>query len=155
MLPTLLFASVLSIKTSWSKPCSTTPTRVSFADTLMNIYGCDSIVITDLLVNPTHLINQNFTICQGQSIPVGMNNYNMTGIYTDTLMNIFWKGKVIFDNDAVIMQLLEWSKAVSYIFFLKIQLSQLKILVNKSIFCATAHILQQYAMWVKFNSLKL
>jgi hypothetical protein len=60
-----------------------------YTDTLMNIYGCDSIMITDLTVNPTHLINQNLTICQGESISVGMIVHNSTGIYTDTLMNIY------------------------------------------------------------------
>ena len=74
-----------------------------YTDTLLNIYGCDSIVITDLLVNPTHLITQNFTICQGQSIPVGMNNYNMTGIYTDTLMNIFGCDSIVI-TDLTVLQ---------------------------------------------------
>ena len=60
-----------------------------YTDTLANLYNCDSIVITDLTVNPTHLINQNLTICQGESISVGMIVHNSTGIYTDTLMNIY------------------------------------------------------------------
>jgi hypothetical protein len=51
--------------------------------------GCDSIVTLNLLVNPTHLINQNSTICQGESILVGTIIHDSTGIYTDTLVNIY------------------------------------------------------------------
>ena len=59
-----------------------------YSDSLISIFGCDSIVITDLLVLPALYNNQIFTICDEDSIhgiTVGTNTYYNSGIYYDTL----------------------------------------------------------------------
>ena len=39
-----------------------------FYDSLLNVYGCDSIVITDLVVNPTYFSIETYAICEGDSL---------------------------------------------------------------------------------------
>ena len=58
-----------------------------YIDTLTSYNGCDSVVTTDLtvLLNSTHVINDS--LCFGQSVHVGSNVYNTTGVFYDTLTN--------------------------------------------------------------------
>lgn len=56
-----------------------------YYDTLTNIYGCDSILMTNLTVIPSPTISQNFTECEGFSVVVGNNEYTTSGLYLDTL----------------------------------------------------------------------
>ena len=56
-----------------------------YNDTLTSIGGCDSVVVTTLSVNPTYLIPQVQSICEGDSILVDSTYYSATGIYDDTL----------------------------------------------------------------------
>lgn len=58
-----------------------------YNDTLIAASNCDSIVTTDLLVNPIALNTQNITICQGQTYYAGGANQTTTGIYKDTLVS--------------------------------------------------------------------
>ena len=58
-----------------------------YTDTLVSHLLCDSIIITNLIVNEASIENIDQTICSGQSFQVGQNIYNQTGIYTDTLTN--------------------------------------------------------------------
>ena len=55
-----------------------------YTDTLVGV-GCDSIVVTDLTVNPTPMFTQTLVECTGYSITVGANTYSTTGVYVDTL----------------------------------------------------------------------
>ena len=64
---------------------NTYSTTGTYTDTLNSSLGCDSIVVTNLTVNPVHTINQDFTICAGEEIMVGNNTYLATGNYIDTL----------------------------------------------------------------------
>lgn len=58
-----------------------------YFDTIQNIFGCDSVIITRLTVNKhTDFINSE-TLCQGQSITVGNHVYNIQGTYFDTIIN--------------------------------------------------------------------
>ena len=59
-----------------------------YNDTLVNIYGCDSIVTTNLTINPTYNNVQLLQTCYGDSVNVGNNFYDSSGIYTDSLMTI-------------------------------------------------------------------
>ena len=54
----------------------------------MSSIGCDSIVTTNLTVNPTFSIVFSDTICSGQSVIVGSNIYDSTGVYFDTLTTV-------------------------------------------------------------------
>lgn len=58
-----------------------------YIDTLTSYNGCDSVITTDLtvLLNSTHLINDS--LCFGQSVRVGSNVYNTSGVFYDTLTN--------------------------------------------------------------------
>jgi choice-of-anchor B domain-containing protein len=64
---------------------STYTTSGSYTDTLQTTYGCDSIVYTNLIINSSIYISNYDTICDGQSIIVGINLYNQSGVYTDIL----------------------------------------------------------------------
>lgn len=57
-----------------------------FSVLLKNTIGCDSIVQLILNVNPSKTTNQQFKICNGESIKVGNNFYGKTGTYRDTLL---------------------------------------------------------------------
>ena len=61
----------------------------TYVDTLFGSNICDScnhIFTTNLTVLPTSSSTQNITLCDGQTITVGSNTHNATGIYSDTLM---------------------------------------------------------------------
>ena len=63
---------------------STYNTSGTYSDTLVNYFGCDSVVNTNLTVNPFYNINNLDTICDGMSLTVGSNQYNQSGSYTDS-----------------------------------------------------------------------
>ena len=56
-----------------------------YTDTLVGV-GCDSIVVTDLTINPIPLFTHTLVECTGYSITVGTNTYSTTGVYVDTLV---------------------------------------------------------------------
>lgn len=57
----------------------------NYEDTLVSVFGCDSIVNTALNVLPSSLLIQDISFCQGDSLVVGMNSYYSSGTYNDTL----------------------------------------------------------------------
>ena len=59
----------------------------NYQDTLQATNGCDSIISTELTVNPRKFTNQNAEICEGESFVVGTSVYNTSGNYTDTLIS--------------------------------------------------------------------
>jgi uncharacterized delta-60 repeat protein len=62
----------------------------TYRDTLVASTKCDSIVITILKVNPTHIQTNNPPpICKGASYSVGTHTYTEPGKYTDTFQNIY------------------------------------------------------------------
>lgn len=56
-----------------------------YIDTLSSVIGCDSVVVTQLFVNPVPVVNQSFAICFGDSVVVGNSVYFYSGNYIDTL----------------------------------------------------------------------
>lgn len=58
-----------------------------YADSLVGIVGCDSIVYTTLNVIPSPDINMNVEICAGETFDIGSNSYTNDGIYSDTLVS--------------------------------------------------------------------
>jgi gliding motility-associated-like protein len=56
-----------------------------YDDTLATSLGCDSIVRTTLIVNPTKLTNLNASICAGDSLFIGGQYRLIAGIYDDSL----------------------------------------------------------------------
>ncbi|MEM6801985.1 MAG: thrombospondin type 3 repeat-containing protein, partial [Bacteroidota bacterium] len=59
----------------------------TYVDTLISlITGCDSIVITNLSVQPIISVNNPVSICEGQSYSIGNSVYSLAGTYVDTLI---------------------------------------------------------------------
>ncbi len=58
-----------------------------YFDTLSASNGCDSIVTTTVLFNPTNTVSQSFTICTGDSVVVGNSIYFNNGNFTDSFLN--------------------------------------------------------------------
>ncbi len=57
-----------------------------YVDTLLNADACDSIVTTNLTVIEPIYVDQAIAICSGTSYTIGINTYELTGIYVDTLI---------------------------------------------------------------------
>ena len=57
----------------------------TYTDVLQSMFGCDSTVVTNLIVNLPIVASQTVILCSGDSITVGGNSYNATGIYTDVI----------------------------------------------------------------------
>ncbi len=60
-----------------------------YRDTLKNELGCDSVIITTLKKFPQKIDSNSVTICKGDHVIVGTNTYTTTGIYKDSIQNIF------------------------------------------------------------------
>jgi hypothetical protein len=58
-----------------------------YFDTLIAYNGCDSVVTTNLLVNPISTITINAMICPGDVYSVHGRNYTIAGTYYDTASN--------------------------------------------------------------------
>jgi plastocyanin len=56
-----------------------------YIDSLFSNLGCDSLVFTNLIVNPNIAFTNNQTICIGETYLLGGNIYDSTGIYIDSL----------------------------------------------------------------------
>ena len=56
-----------------------------YNDTLTATNGCDSVVITELIILPTYTINVQASICDGDSLFVGGGFQTIGGFYNDTL----------------------------------------------------------------------
>lgn len=69
-----------------------------YTDSLTNINGCDSILITNLTVTLPQTSSQNVNICAGDSYTIGSSIYSITGTYTDTLSNITGCDSIITTN---------------------------------------------------------
>lgn len=74
-----------------------------YNDTLTTALGCDSVIITNLTVNPVSNTTVNDTICSGKSytLPDG-NTVNTSGTYPVTLTNQYVCDSVITTNLTVI-----------------------------------------------------
>jgi gliding motility-associated-like protein len=59
-----------------------------YRDTFRTLQGCDSIVITDLTINPIYVTVKDTSICQGDFFRIGNKVYNQAGTYRDTLPTI-------------------------------------------------------------------
>ena len=72
----------------------------TFTDTIPNaaINGCDSIIITNLTVNPLQIFSQTINECEGFSITVGSNTYTSSGVFIDTLSSLNGCDSIITTN---------------------------------------------------------
>jgi subtilisin-like proprotein convertase family protein len=63
-------------------------TTGTYTDLLVSAAGCDSLVTTNLTVNIILNVNQFVNICAGDSLVVGNNVYDSTGVYVDLLSSV-------------------------------------------------------------------
>lgn len=74
---------------------------ISVIDTslLFDQFGCDSVIITNLTVNPTYAVSVFDTICQGVSytLPSG-NTVNSSGVYVNSLSTVSGCDSIITTN---------------------------------------------------------
>jgi gliding motility-associated-like protein len=69
-----------------------------YLDTLQTILNCDSIIMTDLTVNPTEQINLSPVICEGEAFTVGNNTYKTPGFYSDKLKTVWGCDSTVMTN---------------------------------------------------------
>jgi gliding motility-associated-like protein len=76
-----------------------------YSDTLTNIVGCDSIILTRLTVHPVFDQVDDIKICNDQSYTVGTSIYTQAGNYTDTLLSVFGCDSIIRTNLSVVNEI--------------------------------------------------
>lgn len=59
-----------------------------YMDTIQSFYGCDSVLSVNLSIDSAYLINQNLSICQGDSILINGEYQYSSGTFNDTLQSI-------------------------------------------------------------------
>ena len=69
-----------------------------YRDTLNTVEGCDSVIVTDLTVNPAYEINETEIICGNDSIFLEGNWQNTSGIYYDSLLSILFCDSIIITD---------------------------------------------------------
>ncbi|MBT7492520.1 MAG: hypothetical protein HN704_13035, partial [Bacteroidetes bacterium] len=69
-----------------------------YTDVLQTVDGCDSTIITDLIVNTVFTTNLDVEICEGETYFVGGTTQTVSGIYTDLLQTIDGCDSTIITN---------------------------------------------------------
>jgi len=77
-------------------------TAGTYSDTLQTILGCDSVISTNLTVNPSPVVNLPASICTGQSYLAQGALQTTSGTYYDTLTTAFGCDSVIITDLAII-----------------------------------------------------
>jgi hypothetical protein len=57
----------------------------TYTDAITSAEGCDSIVTTNLTVQPENAVEQDVSICWGESYSIGSSTYDEAGTYVDVL----------------------------------------------------------------------
>lgn len=70
----------------------------TYYDTLSTIQGCDSVIITNLTVNPIQRSISDVSICQGEEYFAGGANQTTAGDYYDTLSTVLGCDSIIITN---------------------------------------------------------
>ncbi|MCX6231347.1 MAG: gliding motility-associated C-terminal domain-containing protein [Bacteroidetes bacterium] len=70
----------------------------TYRDTLLTSFGCDSIVIINLSVNPNKQTSTNPVICQGEVFNIGTHTYTAAGTYIDTLLTFSGCDSIVTTN---------------------------------------------------------
>jgi hypothetical protein len=58
-----------------------------YSDTLMNRFGCDSVLTLDLIIEQSRVDTTRISACDIYQWPANNQNYSQSGIYSDTLLN--------------------------------------------------------------------
>ena len=78
-----------------------------YSNMFIAIGGCDSTVVTTLIVNPAITASQMVTICDGQTLQVGINNYDSTGVYMDVFTAMNGCDSVLITNLTVLAPIVD------------------------------------------------
>ncbi len=74
----------------------------TYYDTLKAFNSCDSIIKTQLIVNPQNFQTNNIILCQGKKVKVGNNTYASAGSYYDTLQSVSGCDSIIKTNLTIV-----------------------------------------------------
>jgi gliding motility-associated-like protein len=104
VLPNSSFAVNVSICTGQSYFAGGTlqTTSGTYLDTLINHFGCDSVLTTNLSVLSNSSFAQNVSICNGQSYFAGGALQTVSGVYLDTFVNVIGCDSVLTTNLTVL-----------------------------------------------------
>ena len=69
-----------------------------YVDTMLSGSGCDSLVLTNLTVNPIVTYQNNQTVCLGETYTLGNNTYSVTGTYIDSFQTSFGCDSLVYTN---------------------------------------------------------
>ncbi|MGY8918702.1 MAG: hypothetical protein ACKVJ6_10535, partial [Flavobacteriales bacterium] len=69
-----------------------------YTDSMISVSGCDSLVLTNLTVNPVVNYQNNQTVCLGEVYVFGSNVYDSTGVYIDSLQTSFGCDSIVYTN---------------------------------------------------------
>ncbi len=72
---------------TWSSNNTTYSASGTYTDTLVNIFGCDSIITLNLTILPNQSNSVSISQCDSYTSPIG-NTYNSSGTYTETYSNV-------------------------------------------------------------------
>jgi poly(hydroxyalkanoate) depolymerase family esterase len=100
-------------------------TSGTFVDTLKSYLGCDSLVTTHLTIFPENKISQDLIKCNGESIGVGNNIYDLSGIYVNVLTSS--KG-----CDSTITTFLTIKNAIDVVVNIEAEKNGIKLIANQS-----------------------
>jgi hypothetical protein len=88
----------------------------TYINELVTPTGCDSIVTTNLTVYPENVFSQEVTICSGNTLVVGVNEYAESGIYVDTVSSILTGCDSIINTTLTVNDPLTYSQDVTLCF---------------------------------------
>lgn len=72
-----------------------------YTDSLTSVSGCDSVVVTEIVVNKTYKFTNNYQICPGDTVKVGNSIYTLNGSYTNVFKTITGCDSIIISNITV------------------------------------------------------
>ncbi|MBK7635148.1 MAG: hypothetical protein IPJ13_13395 [Saprospiraceae bacterium] len=72
-----------------------------FTDSLKSISGCDSVLITEIVLNKSYKFNDNYQICPGDTVKVGGSRYTFSGVYTNVFKTKKGCDSIIISNISV------------------------------------------------------
>ena len=85
----------------------------NYFDTLVNSYGCDSVVNTMLMVTSSFSIVNNDTICYGDTLIIGSSQYTQNGAYVDVFSSMYGCDSTINTNLTVLANT-SFNQAISF-----------------------------------------
>jgi hypothetical protein len=62
--------------------------RGVYTDSLVSVFGCDSVIVSEVLMHPTYRFTKSYNICFGDTVTVGNNHYTLAGTYTNLFSTI-------------------------------------------------------------------